>query len=413
MARHWPSSDSQPSRRFALGLLGALPLATGGVLASSEIAEATAGTSRGGPGVGAYDRFLKRLAEQDEFSGTVLLAHRGRPVLARAYGMADKERSIPNRVDTIYNLASTAKTFTGLAVVQLARKGRVSFHEPVGTYLDGYPDEVAKHVTVHQLLTHTSGLVNHILPGEGDNRVTNSVEEEMRLRSEGHRKAKPMFTPGTQHSYSSVGFSILGELVATVSKEKSFHKYVADNIFAPAEMTSTAYYTRPDWLTNKRIAHPYIYQNDGSRVDGVRNLDAGAVLNGGNGSNAARAFIGSGGGGAFSTASDLVRFSFALESGKLAGRAYSELFMGMKFPRKPRDDSDAATAGFAAYGPVASISGDQRLVGHGGGIAGGNTNWTIYRDSGWIGVILCNYDLDVGSIIAEERKAVLETPRSP
>ncbi|MFI0484193.1 serine hydrolase domain-containing protein [Actinomadura sp. 9N215] len=390
-----------------------MPLATGGVLASSsETAEAAAGTSHNGPRPGgAYDRFLKRLADQDEFSGTVLLAYRGRPVLARAYGMADKERSAPNRADTIYNLASTAKTFTGLAVVQLARKGAIKFHEPLGTYLDGYPEEVAKHVTVHQLLTHTSGLANHILPGEGDDkRVTNSVEEEMRLRSEGHRKAKPMFTPGTQHSYSSVGFSILGELVATVSTEKSFHKYVADNIFAPAKMTSTAYYTRPDWLTNKRIAHPYIYQEDGSRVDGVRNLDAGAVLNGGNGSNAARAFIGSGGGGAFSTASDLVRFTFALESGKLAGRAHTELFMGMKFPRKPLGDSGRETAGFAAYGPVASISHDQRLVGHGGGIAGGNTNWTFYRDSDWIGVILCNYDLDVGSIIAEERRAVLGEP---
>ncbi|WUI00271.1 beta-lactamase family protein [Spirillospora sp. NBC_00431] len=409
MAQHRRPTDSQPSRRFALGLLGALPLATGGVLTSSEIAEATEETSHKGPRPGgAYDRFLKRLADRDEFSGTVLVAHRGRPVLARAYGMADKERSVPNGADTIYNLASTAKTFTGLAVVQLARKGAIQFYEPLGTYLDGYPDEVAKHVTVHQLLTHTSGLANHILPGEGDDkRVTNSVEEEMRLRNEGHRKAKPMFTPGTQHSYSSVGFSILGELVATVSKEKSFHKYVADNIFAPAKMTSTAYYTRPDWLNNKRIAHPYIYQEDGSRVDGVRNLDAGAVLNGGNGTNAARAFIGSGGGGAFSTAPDLVRFSFALESGRLAGRAYSELFMDPKFPRTPRGDADAKTATFAGYGPVASISHDQRLVGHGGGIAGGNTNWTIYRDSDWIGVILCNYDLDVGAIIAEERKAVL------
>lgn len=322
--------------------------------------------------------------------------------------MADKERSVPNGADTIYNLASTAKTFTGLAVVQLARKGMIQFHEPLGRYLDGYPDEVAKHVTVHQLLTHTSGLVNHILPGEGDDkRVTNSVEEEMRLRREGHRKAKPMFTPGSQHSYSSVGFSILGELVATVSKEKSFHKYVADNIFAPAKMTSTAYYTRPDWLNNKQIAHPYIYQEDGSRVDGVRNLDAGAVLNGGNGSNAARAFIGSGGGGAFSTAPDLVRFSFALEGGKLAGRAYSELFMDPKFPRTPMGPADPKTTTFAGYGPVATISHDQRLVGHGGGIAGGNTNWTIYRDGGWIGVILCNYDLDIGAVIAEERKSIL------
>ena len=189
---------------------------------------------------------------------------------------------------------------------------------------------------------------------------------------------------------------------------RPFHTYVRQNIFLPAGMTSSAYYTRPDWLTDRRIAHPYIYQSDGTRVDGVRNLDAGAVLNGGTGTNAARAFLGSGGGGGFSTVRDLLRFAQALEQpGKLLKRAYAELYLSPKFPPAPLPGMPPPTGyPFAAYGPSSGITNDQRVIGHGGGIAGGNTNWTIYRDSDWFGAILCNYDLDIQTIINQERATV-------
>ncbi|GAA1555869.1 hypothetical protein GCM10009804_10920 [Kribbella hippodromi] len=137
--------------------------------------------------------------------------------------------------------------------------------------------------------------------------VTNSVEEETKLLRQRSREVTPAFVPGSKNSYSSTGMMILGEIVETISG-LPFHEYVQRSIFRPAGMTSSAYYTRPAWLTDRRIAHPYIHQNDGSRVDGVRNLDAGAVLNGGPGTNAARSFTGSGGGGGFSSAPDLLKF---------------------------------------------------------------------------------------------------------
>jgi len=87
---------------------------------------------------------LGLLGAADTFSGTVLLAHKGRPVLARSYGMADKERSIPNRTDTIYNLASASKPFTGLAIVQLAQQGKLAFHEKPGPLLPGFQDILAQ-----------------------------------------------------------------------------------------------------------------------------------------------------------------------------------------------------------------------------------------------------------------------------
>ncbi|RBQ19143.1 serine hydrolase [Spongiactinospora rosea] len=399
------SAEAHPSRRVALGLLGAVPLTAGGAAAFAEPAAAEEAAYAPGdvrPG-GAYDRFLKKLADQDGFSGTVLIKHHDRTVLSRSYGMADKERGIPNRAGTVFNLASASKPFTALSILQLVQAKRLKVTDRIGDHLDGYPAETARHVMIHHLLTHTSGLESDVpLP----NRITNSVQEERALREMVHRAAKPMFTPGGDHAYSSVGMSILGEIVEKVSGE-SFHEYVAGNVFRRAGMTDSAYYTRPDWLNDERIAHPYMWQEDGTRVDAVRNLDKGAVLNGGKGTNAARAWIGSGGGGGFSSAPDLAAFARALLGGRLLDPGMTELFLSPKYPTVPPGGGERPGQGFSVYGVVASLIDGRFLAGHGGGIGGGNTNWTIYRDRGWLGIILCNYDLDVQSIISRERAAIL------
>ncbi|MER5620877.1 serine hydrolase domain-containing protein [Streptosporangium sp. NPDC002544] len=410
-------TGARPSRRSTLGLLGAASLATGGVLAVPG--KAYASPSRPGripkdvrPG-GAYDRFVAQLAAEDKFSGTILLAHRGRTVLARSYGMADRERKIPNQIDTIYNLASASKPFTALAIVQLAQERKIKFHEKLGTYLDGFPDEIADTVTVHHLLTHTAGMGDPTRPGDGapNGKISNSAEERMADLRKAMREQKLEFAPGTRHTYSSMGMEVLGEIVAKVSG-KTFWDYVHDHIFVPAGMTRSAYYTRPEWLSDKRIAHPYMYQSDGTRVDAVRNLDKGAVLGGAPGSNAARAFIGSGGGSGFSTAPDLVRFALALQGGRLLDRAYTELYLGGRIPVPPRSKSSpvdsARQEAFQGYGVLTPIFNGQRMIGHGGGIGGGGTNWSIYLDIDWTGIILCNYDLDIEPIIEKERHAVTD-----
>jgi CubicO group peptidase (beta-lactamase class C family) len=158
------------SRRLVLGLLGSIPVAAGAAVATGGIAEAS--TAAGGqppapppkalqPG-GTYDQQLARLAAQDQFSGTVLLAYRDKPVLARAYGMADKDKGIHNRLDTIFAMASVTKLFTAAAVIQLLEQGKIGLYQTLGTYLDGFPAQIAGTVTVHQLLTHTSGMSDYL-----------------------------------------------------------------------------------------------------------------------------------------------------------------------------------------------------------------------------------------------------------
>ncbi|MET7337860.1 serine hydrolase domain-containing protein [Nonomuraea sp. NPDC005650] len=412
-----PAPDHAPSRRSTIGLLGALPLAAGGLVAAPGTAEANTAVSGRipqdlRPG-GAFDRYIKELADKDQFSGTVTIAHRGRQILARAYGWADKENKVPNKTDGIYALASTSKLFTGLAVVQLVQRGKLKFYDLVGKHLDGLPAQTAGQITVHHLLTHTSGLGDARRAGEKPppEKIHNSYEEQMADFWANLKTFELEFTPGTKKAYSSMGYTLLGELVARVSG-MSFQDYVRQNIFLPAGMKDSAYYTRRQWLADKRIAHPYMYQKDGTRVDAVRNLDKGSVYgDAGQGSNSARGWMGTGGGNGFSTAPDLVRFAAALQAGKLASRPYTELYVNGKISAKPlkEDTSGSSLRGetFQAYGPVAPTFNNQRIITHGGGAGGISTSWSFYLDMDWTAVILSNYDLQsIEPVIDLERRLI-------
>jgi D-alanyl-D-alanine carboxypeptidase len=103
--------------------------------------------------------FMNKLAAVDAFSGTVLVAKDGKPVYKTVNGMASKAYNIPNRIDTKLNLASIGKTFTAIAIMQLVEQGKLSLTDTVGRLLPDYPNkQVATKVTVHHLLTHTSGM---------------------------------------------------------------------------------------------------------------------------------------------------------------------------------------------------------------------------------------------------------------
>ncbi|WP_220449221.1 serine hydrolase domain-containing protein [Nonomuraea mesophila] len=333
--------------------------------------------------------------------------------MARAYGWSDKESKVPNKVDTIYALASTSKLFTGLAVVQLVQKGKLKFYDLVSKHLNGLPAAMAESITVHHLLTHTSGLGDARRPGDQppSEKIHTSYEEQMAEFWSNLKTFELQFTPGTRKAYSSMGYILLGELVAKVSG-MSFQDYVRQNIFLSAGMKDSAYYSRREWLADGRIAHPYMYQKDGTRVDAVRNLDKGSVHgDAGQGSNSARGWMGTGGGNGFSTAPDLVRFAVALQGGKLTARPYTEVYVNGKISAKPlkEDTSGSSVRGetFQAYGPVAPIYNNQRIITHGGGAGGISTSWSLYLDMDWTAIILSNYDLQsIEPIIALERSLI-------
>ncbi|WP_306338368.1 serine hydrolase [Streptomyces sp. KL118A] len=362
---------------------------------------------------GAYDRYVAKLAAEDKFSGVVLLSHRGRTVLSRSYGMADKEKGIRNHEGVAFNLSSAGKPFGAVAILQLAQQGKLTLSDTVGTYLKGFPKEIAEKITIHHLLSGISGLNT---PDEDLERIFRSRAEVQEFYEQWARQSKPVAPPGTPTDHAGAEVAIPALIVQAVSGT-TYWDYVEEHIFGRCGMTGTAFYTRPQWLTDQHIAHSYMRQADGSRVDAVRNLDKGSPDPLQLGKNPGRSFIDFPGDGGFATAPDLVRFANALGDGTVLDRPYAELLFGAKYPLAPQGGglrglrsagAAPADAAFATYMmPISLVSG-QWVNGRAGVNPGSNASWNIYPDSGWVGVILSNYDdVPFQEIIQREMDAII------
>ncbi|MET8698384.1 serine hydrolase domain-containing protein [Kitasatospora sp. NPDC004723] len=344
---------------------------------------------------GAYDQYVARLAAEGRFSGVVLLSHRGRTVLSRSYGMADRERGIPNHEGTAFSLGSAGKPFGAVAVLHLAQQGRLSLSDTVGTHLKGYAKDIAEQVTIHHLLSGTSGLST---PDEDVQRVFQSREEVHEYHEQWVRQSVLVAAPGSRTSHSGADVGIPALIVEAVSG-KTYWDYVQENVFGRCGMTSSAFHTRPRWLTDEHIAHPYMTLADGGQVDAVRNLDKGSPRPDVLGKNPGRSFIDTPGDGGFATAPDLVRFACALGDGTVLHRPWAELLTGAKIPH--------SGSSFGAYDMPVRIANGQWVFGRGGGNPGVSASWNIYPYTGWVGVVLGNCDdLPLQEITSRETQAI-------
>ncbi|MGW5417534.1 serine hydrolase domain-containing protein [Actinomadura geliboluensis] len=382
-------------------LRGAAVVAGAGAATPLLGGAATARTGRGAqlgpippdtrPG-GAYDRYIAKLAAGDRFSGVVLLSHRGRTVLSRSYGMADEEKGIRNHEGVAFN--QYGGPFVSLSIVQLAQRGKVKLWDTVGTYLTGFAKEIAEQVRVHHLLVGTSGLS---FPERDYQRIFHSEEEQREYDQQYARQATLVAAPGAGSEKPGWGSEVVVQIVEAVSG-MTFWDYVQKHIFERCGMTGSGYYTRPQWLADEHIARSYMKQADGSRVDAVRNLDKDSPHPGMAGMNNARNFVPDGG---FVTAPDMVRFAEALYDGTALDPSWADVYTSVKAP------NFRGSPGFATYGPTAHIVEGQWELGRGGPHPGSSTYYSIYPDSGWVGVILSNYDdIPLQEITGRETQAI-------
>lgn len=392
-------------RRRLLGLAAATGVVAAGGVVSSGIAAGASEDDRIPPDTrpgGAYDRYVAELAARDEFSGVILLSHRGRTVLSRAYGMADRERGIANHEGAAFNLASASGPFLAVAVLQLVQQGKLALSDTVGAHLDGIAPEIAGQVTIHHLLTSTSGID---APMPDWQRVFHSKDEVYAYYQQWTRQATLTGVPGSgsngHRPGGGAGLAMAAQIVETLTGT-TFWDYVHEHVFGRSGMTGSAFYTRTQWLTDEHIAHPYMRQADGSRVDAVRNLDKGSLHPQAPDRNPGRSFIGYASGEGFATAPDLVRFARALGDGTVLARPYADLLTGAKLPGK-------TPTSFTSYaGPLHLVGGSEWVYGRGGGGGGISANWNVHLNSGWVGVVLSNYDdIPLQEILQREQAAIV------
>ena len=248
--------------------------------------------------VAAAEAYVDSLMKADEFSGVLLLAKDGKPFFRKAYGYADRDRKRPNRIDTKFNIGSINKTFTTIAIHQLAAAGKLSLDDTIGKFLPDYPNtEAAKKVTIRELLDMSSGIGDFF--GDryqaADKEKIRSIRDYFPLFAD-----KPLeFEPGTRQRYSNGGFIVLGAIIEQVSGT-DYYTYVREHIFKPAGMTETESYEKHKEIPNRALGY-----TKGS--GGVWQSNYGTLP--GRGSSA---------GGGYSTAEDLLKYTIALRNGTLS-----------------------------------------------------------------------------------------------
>ena len=183
------------------------------------------------------DALLVGLEHEGRFSGSVLLAQGDHILLSRGYGLADRERGMANTPQTRYRLGSVTKQFTAMAVLLLESEGKLDVQDVFCRYLAGCPP-AWQEITIHQLLTHTSGIPNYVLlPGYGRTRATPALPRELIAR---FRDLPLEFKPGTQFGYSNSGYVLLGAIIEAVSGE-SYEVFLQEQLFAGLGMADSGY----------------------------------------------------------------------------------------------------------------------------------------------------------------------------
>jgi CubicO group peptidase (beta-lactamase class C family) len=185
---------------------------------------------RGNEG-GELDAYLGRLSAFG-FSGVVLVARNGEPILEKGYGLADRERRLPFTADTVVSIGSITKQFTAAAILKLEMQRKLHVDEPISRFFKDVPPD-KRGITLHHLLTHSSGLESDF--GDGDFEPVWRDEIIKRTMA-----AKLRSEPGKRYHYSNAGYSLLAAIVEMASG-KGYEQFLNENLFQPAGMTKTGY----------------------------------------------------------------------------------------------------------------------------------------------------------------------------
>jgi CubicO group peptidase (beta-lactamase class C family) len=310
------------------------------------------------------DELMRNLDSRGVFSGTLLFAKDDEVLFRHASGEASKRFHIANDIDTKFNLGSMNKMFTSTAVMQLVEQKRLSLEDTLDKFLDDswLPGDVTSKITIHHLLTHTSGLGSYF--NETYAQSSRLLFRELDDYKPLIKDERPAFTPGERYSYSNTGMFLLGVVIEKVTGENYFD-YIRKNIADKAGLADTDCYEMDYPVENLAIG----YSRDRNSPYGWQNNLYKHVVKGGPA------------GGGFSTVTDLFKFARALVSGKLVSKNSLDKMW-----------TDQAGAGYG-YGFSISEGPAGKVVGHSGGFSGINSNLDIFLDRGYTAAVMSNYDM--------------------
>jgi CubicO group peptidase (beta-lactamase class C family) len=317
------------------------------------------------------DTLIQNLYSREQFNGAILVTMNGQIVYKKAYGRSDFEKNVPFSVTTPCYLASVSKQFTATGILILVDKGLLSLNDALNKYFPDFPG--GESITITQLLTHTSGIVNYEELGIDNPRLTN---REVYKSLVSHKTLQ--FQPGEKYDYSNSGYVLLAMIIENVSK-MSFSDFMSKYIFGPLEMTHTFICTSP---VQKPVSNAY--GKFGDESDKIGNT--------------------TGDGGICSTVEDLLKWDQALYSSTLVPQSL------IKQAFEPVTLHDGSKS-FYGFGWMIKNDNNKKIVYHTGGSGGYRTYIERDLDNHNTIIILTNIENSPRREISQAIENILKNDR--
>ena len=332
------------------------------------------------------DAYLQELENEDSFSGVVVIAKKGETLFSKTVGLADRENRVQINLHTQFELSSTSKLFTGTSVVKLIQEGKLKVDDKIGKFLPEL--ENGDKVTVHNLLTHSSGYADvYNVEGFSYAKVKNCSDVIPFIKSQ-----KLLFNSGDSVYYSESGMMILGALIEKVSGI-SYKDYVTENILEPLGMTQTSFISDVYATENNDgkgvYAEKYVKKENNEIVRQTFDEEA-------------KMFIPLAAGGVWSSAIDLIKFDEGIHNYKILEKEFVELMT-------KQYTSTGWTDGFFGYVWITINSGKNEAVGHSGDSKGHHSYFYHYKKDGTVMIVLTNYGFaDIYEVVDKVEKILFD-----
>lgn len=308
------------------------------------------------------DKFIGLYYDLGRFNGTALVAEGGEIIYKKGWGMANMEWDIPNEPDTKFRIASISKQFTAMLIMQLVQEGRIALEDKLTDYLPEFRRDSGDRVTIHHLLTNTSGLPDYSdAPGFWNELMRHPMRPEFVIDS--LSSGDLQFEPGSEYRYNNGGFYLLSLIVERVTG-RAFAEVLQERIFQPLGMNDSGL-DRPEVILEKRAIG---YEQF---VNGFENAPYRQIDN----------LLGTGA--IYSTVEDLYLWDRALYTDRLLAPEYKEIMFtpflqnyayGLGVRKIPLGDTGDSTA----------------YMGHSGSVAGFNSRIARLVEDGHVIILLCN-----------------------
>lgn len=327
------------------------------------------------------DARLREWADERGFSGVVLVTRGGVTEFECCYGMANRSDAVPVRPGTRFGLASVTKMFTAVAVADLVRRRKLTFDTLVVDILPPQrrPSTLLSEVTVHHLLTHTSGIADYY---EENEKCDYAELWETRPSYRVLRPADflPMFAdlppyrgPGGQFQYSNAGYIVLGLIIEELT-QVPYTEVVADRVFEPAGMAASGFFALDEARPNVAVGYLPPREPGAPWRSNIYSIPP----------------VGASDGGAFSTVADLDRFLHSYHDGTLLGAALRDVML--------TPQCTVAEGLAMGYGVILAGEGRTRRFGHGGGDPGYEAQIQRLPELDANAIVLCNMNGLVGEV---------------